>query len=244
MKLYAIYTQEAVALKDIFIGSLKDPWELHLVDWSEFVREVENWGTAEFIKLMRRKVEYIVQVIKKEMGNVIIWSDIDIQFFAPCTEAINKAIKDKDIVFSAEHWPKKEVNVGFFVLRCNLKTLAFYEEVLNTDFEAMQYYDQSAVNKLLKEKTDLVWDVLPYQFWAKSHGGAAPRDILLHHANTTFPCMRNGQKVSSLELKLEQFKEIREFIQSYPVWKWQLWGKWRFPAKACIYKILTMANFV
>ncbi len=239
MKLYAVYSEENAALKDIFVKGLKDPWGIELVYWGRAGEGEQDldFGTQGFGRLMRRKIDFTVEMIKKEQGNMVIWSDLDIQFFGPCTTAIEKAIAAKDIVFLAEHWPQKEVNVGFIVLHCNAKTLAFYEAVSAMNFEAMPYYDQSAVNQLLRESSvDLSWDILPYQFWSKSVGGTPPRDILLHHANTTFPAIKEGRRVSSLELKLEQMARIREFVQTYPSWKWLLWGKWRYWAKGMVYQ--------
>lgn len=236
MKLYSIYTEEEAVLKEIFENSMKDPWGINISYWGRLGSDLQGWGTSEFIKLMRRRIEYLVDIIKKEMGQVIIWSDIDIQFFGACTPAIEKVLAGKDMVFLAEHWPRKEVNAGFIVIRCGPKTLAFFESVLRMDFEVMKYQDQSAINKLLHDGTiDVAWDILPCQFWAKSHGGPPPKDILLHHANTTFPCIMDGKKVSSLELKLEQLKEIKYFIDVYPLWKWHMWGKWYFRIKALVY---------
>jgi hypothetical protein len=236
MNLYSIYTEEEAVLKDIFVKSIKDPWQVNTIYWGRLGGNVQDWGTDAFVKLMRRRIEFLVETIQKEMGHVIIWSDIDIQFFGPCSAAIEKTLKDNDLLFLAEHWPKKEINAGFVVIRCNEKTQAFYEAVLKMDFEKLPYHDQSAVNQLLMQKTiDLKWDILPHQFWAKSHGGPAPKDILVHHANTTFPCVRDGKKISSLELKLEQLAEVKGFVSAYPSWKWHWWGKWRFWAKALVY---------
>ncbi|MDE2027460.1 MAG: hypothetical protein KGK03_11205 [Candidatus Omnitrophica bacterium] len=237
MDLYAIYTEEVVVLKDNFIKSIKDPWGINIVYWGDMGR-VGDWGTGEFAKLLRRKVKFMIETIKMKMGDTIIWSDIDIQFFRPCTQAIEKIMADKDFLFLAEHWPRKEVNVGFIVIRCNPRTLAFYEAVERMDFESMPYLDQSAVNKLLQDRSqEISWDILPYQFWSKSIGGPPPRDILLHHANVTFPGVVNGRPVSSLEQKFEQFDQIRNFIHSYPLWKWLGWGKLRFWAKAILFRM-------
>jgi hypothetical protein len=238
MKIYAVYTEEEAVLKDIFVQSLKDTWTVNTVYWGRIGGNVQDWGTEAFITLMRRRIEFLVQTIKQVMGHVIIWSDIDIQFFKPCSFLIEKWLGDHDMLFLSEHWPRKQVNAGFVVIRCNAKTLSFYETVLKMNFETFEYHDQSAVNQLLNDKTvNISWDVLPYQFWAKSHGGVAPKDIVMHHANTTFPYEKDGKHVSSLELKLEQITSVRNFIESYPSWKWHLWGRWRFWAKGIIHSL-------
>ncbi|MCX5679584.1 MAG: putative nucleotide-diphospho-sugar transferase [Candidatus Omnitrophica bacterium] len=234
IKLYSIYTDEESILKDVFLKTIKDNWELNICHWGKLGRNNGDWGTPEFIALMRRRVEHLVGVIEKEQGETIIWSDIDIQFFGKCTDLIERALADKEIVFLSEHWPKKEVSAGFVAIRCNPKTLLFYKSVLKTDFEKLSYHDQSAVNNILTENAiGIKWDILPSQFWAMSHSEFPPLDIVLHHANVTFPCVKDGRTVGSVEQKIEQIKKIRQYILRRRRRKWlshiKVMVKKRFP---------------
>ena len=236
MNLYSIYTDEEAALKDIFVKSIKDPWGIHVSYWGRLGGDAQGWGTAEFVALMRRRIEFLIGTIKKEIGNIIIWSDIDIQFFRACTQAIEKAIDGKDMVFLAERWPLRKINAGFIVIRCSARTQAFFEAVLRMDFETMKYHDQSAINKLLKSGAPRVsWNILPRKFWAKSHAWMPPRDIAMHHANMTFPRIRNGKKIGCVELKLEQLSQVRDFVAEYPRRKWRAWRKWYFELRALMF---------
>ncbi|MBD3245593.1 MAG: hypothetical protein GF333_01100 [Candidatus Omnitrophica bacterium] len=212
--LYALCTDEAEYFKKIFLKTLRDDWDVRIDYLGAAGEGGGDWSSPGFLELVRIKLQYLVRLVKENYGKVIIWSDLDIQFFRECTPLIRREIKGKDILFQAEHWPQKEINSGFMVIRCNEKTLSFFEAVLKIDYEKMRHFDQSAINAILQENTiGLRWDVLPRQFWAMTHGGNPPRDIVLHHANGTVPCERNGRKIGSLQLKIEQLKHIRRQVR-------------------------------
>ena len=214
IKLYSIFTEETNLLKDIFQKSLKDDWEIILTDWDK-TGEDGNWGTQSFGTLMRKKVNYMIEVVEKNIGNIIIFSDIDIQFFKKCNRLIEKSIENNDILFQSENWPEKRINAGFIVIRCNEKTIEFFREVSKVEFEKLRYFEQSAMSEILEKNTiGLRWDILPAQFWAMSHRLAPPHDIVLHHANCTEPIIRDGRKVGSIELKLEQYKIVKDYLKS------------------------------
>ncbi len=212
MKLYSIYTEESRKLKDIFINTIQDDWEINLVFWGK-TGEDGNWGTESFGKLMRRKIEFIIDTVERNWNDIIIFSDIDIQFFRKCNNLIETAMENNDILFQAEHWPEKKINAGFIVTRCNQRTLDFFKSVSDLKLENLEFFEQSAMTEVLNRKAvDLKWDILPSQFWAMSHSNKPPRDIVLHHANCTSPTVRDGKTISSMELKLEQYKTINEYL--------------------------------
>jgi hypothetical protein len=218
-KLYAVYTDEIIEIKDIFLSSIKDDWDINL-EYLESPGEGDgDFATKGWYYVMRKRIEFLIERIKENWGDIIIWSDVDIYFYAQCSSMIDQAIADKDIVFQSEWWPVKEVNCGFSVIRCNDKTLSLYQLILESDLEKMSHGDQSAMNKILKEKIiDIEWDILPRQFWATSHYGydssLPPNDIVLHHSNCTAPIIRDGNKIGSVQLKLEQFKIIGDYVAS------------------------------
>lgn len=217
IKLYSIYTDEAIALKKNFIKTICDDWEINISYWGTIGEGGGNTWTAGWYNILRKRIEFLISKIKENDGRIIIWSDIDIQFFGTCGAYIIRAMQEKDIVFQSERseqWPEKEVNGGFAVIRCNARTLSLYESVLQCDLENLPMGDQSAINDLLKDhRSDLRWDVLPRQFWAPSHGDHPPEDIVLHHANCTMPVIRHGKAIGSIELKLEQLKEMRKHLR-------------------------------
>ena len=219
MKLYSIYTDEAEVLKDIFLKSLKDDWEINISYWGKIGEGGGDTWTPGWYDILREKIEFLVDKIKQNWGEIIIWSDIDIQFFGKCSDLINKTIVDKDIIFLSWHWPDKQINGGFFVMHCNDKTLSFFELVLQSRIEKLQFGEQTAINDLLKDNpVGIKWDVLPRQFWAAMAGEEPPADIVLHHAVGTYPTVKNGKKVGSIELKIKQMEQVRKYVR----WRWFL----------------------
>jgi hypothetical protein len=214
IKLYSIYTEETNVLKEIFINTIQDDWEINLVSWGQ-AGEEGNWGTKSFGKLMRKKIEFVIETLEENRGNIIIFSDIDIQFFGKCSKLIKKSLRNNDLLFQSERWPQKEINAGFIVVKCNDRTIEFFRSVADIKLENLEFFEQSAMSEILNgNDLDLKWDVLPSQFWAMSHGGNPPLDIVLHHANCTAPTVKDGKTIGSIELKLEQYKMLREYLSS------------------------------
>ncbi|MBE5322232.1 hypothetical protein IM793_23970 [Pedobacter sp. MR2016-19] len=218
-KIYSFYTDEVVELKSIFQNSIKDDWEVHIEYLGKTGEGNGNFATKGWYQIIQTKISFLIEKIKENRGDIIIWADIDIQFYGMCSELIYSAIAGNDIVFQAERWPLKEVNSGFTAIRCNDLTLLLYELILQSDFGEMPFADQSAMNQILREnKIAIKWNVLPRQFWATSHymfdSLMPPNDIVLHHANCTAPILRDGMMIGSIQLKLEQFKIINHYLSS------------------------------
>jgi len=220
MKLYAVYTDGAAILKDEwFLKSLQDSWELNLLRVAITEKKYADFSTLGFKEAVKEKTELVFRSLKDNFGDVIIWSDLDIQFFGKCSDIINDSIKENDVVFQSEWGDAKEVNAGFMAIRCNQKTFGFWQSVLkrinSAEWNQPAVNDQSIINDLLRKKSgDIKYDVFPGRFWAKSHPGKPPRNILLHHANCTVPRVREGRLIGSMELKIKQLNEIRRLVEN------------------------------
>lgn len=194
-----------------FLKTLRDDWELNIT-YLEGLGG--NWGTSEFFNVTSlKKLEYLIQIIKDNWNNIIIWSDVDIQFFGKCEDIVLKSLDGKDITFQAEWVGKDAVNVGFFAMRCNEKTLSLWDYVLRCSKNNIQdlgnkkfpFGDQTVMNMALRENTiNVKWCLLPESIWARSNGWEPPIDIVLHHANCA----------GTVESKLEQMEHIRKFVMS------------------------------
>ncbi|MFH2069013.1 MAG: putative nucleotide-diphospho-sugar transferase [Candidatus Omnitrophota bacterium] len=219
MKLYAVYTDGAAILKDDwFLKSLQDDWELNILQVGATEKKYGDFSTPGFKDVVKKKTALILDSIKDNFGDVIIWSDLDIQFFGKCSDTIEYSIKEKDVVFQSERGGGGEVNAGFMAIRCNRKTIEFWQAVLkrvnSSEWNQPEVNDQSIINGLLRKKSgDIEYDIFPNCFWAKSHPGKPPRDILLHHANCTAPRLKKGRLTGSMELKIEQLSEIRRLVE-------------------------------
>jgi hypothetical protein len=200
VKVFGVYSEENKTLKDDwFLKTLADDFELNFQylgsnGGKEVLFLSDYWFSA-----LRQRHEYLCQAIRDNLGETILSMDLDIQFFGPCLPLINKTIAGRDIVFQSERWPPTgEVNAGFVAIRCNDRTLDFYNRIAQIEFEKMPLGDQSAINQLLREESNnLKWGVFPAQIWARSHGCAPPDDIVMHHANCT---VNTADKIKQLKL--------------------------------------------
>lgn len=208
--LQSIYTDEVRPLKARFVSSFLDDWEVNIEHWGTIGEGGGNFATRGYVELLRRRTNFLIDLIKERSGQILVWSDVDIQFFGRCEPFIRSALRSADLAFLAEDPARSEVSGGFVAIRCNASTQSFYAAVAATPFENLPFYDQSAVSQLLRSGQPAVsWTMLPGQFWAMSHLGPPPADIVLHHANCTRPFKRWGRPIGSIEAKLRQMDYVR-----------------------------------
>jgi len=213
-KLFACFTAENVRQKDNFLASIRDAWEINVFDCGTVGEGGGDFGTPGFARLTRRKLELLRDKIAENAGRTLIWSDVDIQFFAPCNSLIEAALATNHIVFQSERWPEKRINAGFMAMRAGDRVRHLFTAALRLDIEHLPYFDQSAIEIVLTlQEHCLRWDILPRQFWAKSHMVPPPADMVLHHANGTEARVVDGVILSSNDQKLMQLDEVRTFMR-------------------------------
>jgi len=202
MKIFCCHTKSHERLlTDYFKPSLPPDLELHAIP-----REGDGTGdfrSDQWIKCLHNKIDMVVGTIRDHCGEIIIWSDIDILFFRPVAKELEALIQasGKEILFQRERNGIPDINGGFYVLRANEKTLAFFEQVraglaANPDVD-----DQFIINTLLRACPNFAWGYLPFSYYARTHGWPPPRDLAIFHANGIM-----GK--NSIELNISQFKEI------------------------------------
>ena len=213
VKLCAVYTEDIEELKNMFVDSIKDDWELN-------IKKLESIGdntfnSYQFVMSVTEKLNFFLKNIEDNIGNIIICSDVDIIFYRKCNDVLLDLMKDKDILFQADHLYDDHMNSGFVVIRCNEKTKKLYEDAIKLDLSKLEYHDQSALQIGIDTNTyDLNWGLLPYYFCADTHYAIIdliPNDIMLHHANGT---NYNHPEISTLNLKIERLNIVKNNISS------------------------------
>ena len=215
MKLFSICTAQTTTLRDKwFLKMLQDDWELNIVQLQDAPAGNGDYLSPEWYFCIHKKIEVLINAIKENGNGIIIWADIDTQFFRPCTGIIEQAIQGNDIVFQMWHKNSTEVNTGFMAIRCNEKTLAFFKAASKVPFKGRDFADQDVINDLLKQGFPPVqWGLFPKDIYQVMLG-LVPRTIALHHACATAePYYKNGRKISTMELKYEQLTLIRQFAE-------------------------------
>lgn len=191
MKLLCVCTKSHAHMKDAwFLPSLKDDVDLRVRQCT-----IEGNGTykeADWSQAVLFKSECIVQAIKENMGDIFVYSDVDVEFFRPFKQQVLKAMKDKDIV---GHWDGRKAGfcTGFFGIRANEQTLQLWQQV--RERVLVSYCDQSSFNKLLFSFHNLRWGYLPETFfgpgtfnsklWTPGQSYYIPHRPVMFHANWT-----------------------------------------------------------
>ena len=186
-------------MKKVFSDSLKDNYDVEYILFDpEKIEILPGRGLNVWIF----KTKLIIELIENNLGESIIFSDIDIQFFNK-TEPIVKACLEKyDLVFQGEDRFSK-VNIGFMALNCNKDVLEFWKDVL-INVEKEKTWDQVVVNnQILTSKIN--WGVFPKEIW-NWNISLEWKSITLHHATNAI----------DINLKLFQFKIVR--IVNYLKW--------------------------
>lgn len=164
-------------------------------------------------EVVKFKSEKIIEAIRRNWGRVFVYSDVDVQFFAPTWPAIEVAIADKDIVCQLDS-PGGELCTGLFAARGNELTLRLWEGVRGA--LAVEGRDQMAFNRILRQIPGLRFGRLPPQFFSKGtfstgmwRGGRIfiPRSPIAHHANFTF----------TVEQKLALLRKVRRAVRRGPL---------------------------
>lgn len=158
---------------------------------------------------MKQKVVCYIKACKENMNNFFIWSDVDIEFYAPFIEDCLKEIEDKDIAFQ---YAKREYNAGFFICRCTEKTLKFFEHVLSV----YDNYgcDQMALNKNInmidaKYLSNKFWSIIHcYDYW-DGQDFTINNNIVMAHAIYTKGIQNKVILLNKIKEKIEKRNDIK-----------------------------------
>ncbi len=202
IKIYTFYTPSHAVFKDTWVNSIKDDENIEMII-REFIQECKTgkgWDDG-WQKVMLRKVDMILEAIHTNWGDVVIYSDIDIEFFQPISKKIMELIGNKDLVIQRDN-PSGTVCAGFFALRANERTQSLWKGIRNYMISHNECSDQKTLNKLLRKSGletinpyGVIWDYLPADFlgggtftgigWKIGKKLFIPSNIMMLHANFT-----------------------------------------------------------
>jgi len=215
MKLYALYTPSHTILKDKwFIPSIQDDFDL-MIEFHEQTCPSGIYMSGGWTKTTIKKVRLIIHAVQENWGKIFIFSDVDIQFFAPIQDHIEKLMENKDMVIQKDS-PNGVLCSGFFACRGNEKTLRLWQDGLNLMINDQNISDQKALNRCLKNKNEynIVWNYLPNTFfgggtltgrsWQPGRRLSVPKNIIMHHANWT----------KGIKNKIAQLNYVRNIVNS------------------------------
>lgn len=216
MRLSCCYSPaHEVLYREVFLPSVPGGFEVEatLIDEAGS----GDFLSPEFLRCIRRKVGLIEQSLRDHPADLILWSDVDVQFVDISPLSLRQELDRSrcDILFQRESPRLPDVNTGFFVCRSNDPIKLFFELVRCHLNEHPHLNEQMTVNYLLTslpaEKLPR-WGYLPSTYFARTHGWPPPLRLAVYHANYTKGPDAVGQKLS-------QFAELREILQGgWPSW--------------------------
>jgi hypothetical protein len=199
IKLYALWTPSHEILKnDFFLPSIQDDFDI-IFEFAEQTCASAKFMEEGWTDTTIRKVDLIIRAIQENWGSIFIFSDVDIQFFAPVQEKILKLMEGKDLIFQ-KNSPNGVLCTGFFACRGNEKTLQLWQDVKQVMLKNKINSDQNSLNRCIKRHSktnpyNVVWGYLPKTFfgggtltgfeWKPGMHLPIPNGIMMHHANWT-----------------------------------------------------------
>jgi MoaA/NifB/PqqE/SkfB family radical SAM enzyme len=212
MKLLYLFTASHEAMKDRwFLPSLQD--DMELVGYRSDIRGGGAYKDQDWQDAVTFKSQCIIRTIQENMGDIFVYSDVDIEFFRPFKAQVLTAIQGKDIVGQLDDG-KGSFCTGFFGIRANPATLKAWQRVL----EAIPHMhcDQNSFNRILWAMRELRWGYLPETFfgpgtfnsklWAPGASFFIPERPVMFHANWT----------KGIASKITLLERAREIISGGP----------------------------
>ena len=199
MKLFSIYTDNMATMKDEwFLKTIRDDFNIYIKYIGNIVGD---YGTPAYHYCLKEKIELIQEAIRDNQGEVIVWADIDVQFFGEVEPLVKDVIEGKDIIFS-RYYDKPDT--GFVAIRCNEKTQDLFDSIAERMIDKT---DVDVLHKILREK-DLAWGLFSDRIQSGFSSGLPEEGILLYHSNGTDA----PSDIGSAEIKYNKMKEIKALI--------------------------------
>jgi len=223
MKLYAVCTEgNKKLLNEWFLPSMMDRFDVNVIELKG--TDDGDYMSNNYVKILAKKHDIVIDAIKENWGNVFIFSDVDIQFFKPVEKDLLTAIDGHDIVCMRDSpGDRGQLCAGFFVCRANWKALSLWKLVKGYAVEEKR--DQIVFNRIVLGSNSL-WGRLRYscpkikynylpqsyfsggakteELWEIGMNLTVPHDIAVHHANWTV----------GIEKKIAQLEYVKGIVES------------------------------
>ncbi len=187
-KLCCFYTPNYDPMLIRFLSGIKDRVELHLFEQPEARLREGQPGGGTGTRLF--KLDLLCQLAdQSDKKQIILVTDIDLEFFRPLLPEAESLLADHDIIFQRENSDTGKINIGVIAFRASKVVLEFWIEVRRRVKE-QGAWDQRATNEMVADENYInqlgirvgrfpfqVWN-LTQGPWAFPHGKA-----ILVHAN-------------------------------------------------------------
>lgn len=199
MKIYTYYTESHKDLFENYFSKTVEDLEIDSTIGEQECKSgsyySDGWKTTTM-----KKVDVFIKAVNENMGDIFVFSDVDIQFFGPIKDALIQELGEFDIAIQNDY--NGGLCSGFFVCRGNERTLKMFESMRDNHDQYLE--DQHALNMNLNHCN---YTVLSTRFWTfgsfgtqwKNQNFDIPDNLLMHHSNW----------VEGIDKKVELLKIVR-----------------------------------
>jgi hypothetical protein len=165
MKLLHIYTKSYERIyNSFFLKTVPSDVELVPIKIDNIDSIPGRVGMSSFKHLNTIKFPLILDEVKKNVGGVLVYSDIDVIFFKSFKKDVEREIINYDILLSDNG--NNEYNVGFMVFNCNERTITFLETISNCVNEIQGFSgDQDFLNNKITRYNNITHKYLSENYF-------------------------------------------------------------------------------
>ena len=209
MKIYTFLAEaQKFMYENYFLSSLPKDLEPHATIHTE---PYVDYGVTPFGERTRSKLHFMAEACKENFGEIIVFSDADVQFFGPIKKILIEELDDFDIACQQGGiFTYFSLCPGFFVCKCNDMTLKLFDNMK----KFFRIDDQFSLNEqkwickykcLSPTRFFTIGQVLylnnksKSKRWQEGVDFMVPETILMHHASG----------VVTLEKKLKLLDVVR-----------------------------------
>jgi len=206
--LYYFGDEKYLPMKEFFVSSVMDTdieHHFHLLSSQNQTAIPTDNTKITGAETWIFKNRYIIDAIRSNMGRIILFSDIDMQYFKPVAPLIDECMRSNEMCFQRETLHYGFINTGFMAIMCNENTLQFWNKVLEILLETRRQKQAIVYHLVYFLKYDIRWAVFPATVWSW-HFAPLHRGVAVHHASF----------VVGMENKFQQLRYARLFMLYAP----------------------------
>lgn len=198
MKLFCFFTPSHENLfYDWLMPSASNEFQVNYKKFSTQLCPSGVYSEKGWRKTQYEKIQYWIECIQGNMGELIVCCDADIQFLGKSRLLLKSLSKKNDFLFQLNS-SNLDVCSGFFVCRCSPKSLSFMtliSDMMKNSMSDIGSGEQYFFNKLLSSNwyNEVNYAFLPKdKFWSPRFKYSSLNElsfsssILMHHANWTY----------------------------------------------------------
>ena len=128
MKIYTFLAEaQKFMYENYFLSSLPKDFEPHATIHTE---PYVDFGVTPFSERTRSKLHFMAKACEENFGEIIVFSDADVQFFGPIKKILIEELDDFDIACQQGGiFTYFSLCPGFFVCKCNDMTLKLFDNM-------------------------------------------------------------------------------------------------------------------